>query len=61
MAVAGANENPGGGEMPNVAVTLAFEFMTRTQAPVPEQSPLHPVKVDPFRGVAVRFTVVWDE
>jgi hypothetical protein len=41
-----------------VAVTLAIEFMVRTQFPVPEQGPDQPVKFDPTLAEAVRVTTV---
>jgi hypothetical protein len=33
-----------------------FELMVTTQEPVPEQTPLQPVKTDPDAGLAVRLT-----
>jgi 3D (Asp-Asp-Asp) domain-containing protein len=39
-----------------VAVTVRSWVICTTQAPVPVQSPLHPVKVEPGAGVAVRVT-----
>jgi hypothetical protein len=42
----------------NVAPTLLFAFIVRVQVLVPEQSPVHPVKVEPVDGVAVKVTEV---
>src|SRR4029077_972860 len=41
-----------------VAVTDLAAVMDTEQAPTPEQAPLHPAKVDPEPGVAVRMTEV---
>jgi hypothetical protein len=41
-----------------VAVTLAIEFMVRTQFPVPVQGPDQPAKFDPALAEAVRVTTV---
>jgi hypothetical protein len=41
-----------------VAVTLAVEFIVRTQLPVPAQGPDQPVKLDPTLAEAVKVTVV---
>jgi hypothetical protein len=41
-----------------VAVTDLAAVMETEQAPTPEQAPLHPAKVDPEPGVAVRMTDV---
>jgi hypothetical protein len=41
-----------------VAVTLAIEFMVRTQDPVPVQGPDQPAKVDPALAAAFRVTTV---
>jgi hypothetical protein len=41
-----------------VAVTDLAAVMETEQAPTPEQAPLHPAKVDPEPGMAVRMTVV---
>ena len=46
----------GGGVMLKVAVTVAFGEIV--QAPVPEQSPLHPANKDPGSGAAVRWIVL---
>jgi hypothetical protein len=42
----------------NVAVTAFALFIVTVQAPVPVQAPLHPAKVDPTAGTAVRVTLV---
>jgi hypothetical protein len=39
-----------------VAVTVLAEVIITVQVPVPEQTPLHPVKVEPVEAVAVRVT-----
>ena len=39
-----------------VAVTVAFSVSE--QVPLPLQSPLHPAKIDPGSGAAVRFTLL---
>jgi hypothetical protein len=44
-----------GAKFPN---TNWAEFMVRLQAPVPEQGAVHPVKVLPAAGTAVRVTAV---
>jgi hypothetical protein len=41
----------------NVAVTARAALIATEQAPVPEQAPLHPAKVEPVAGVGVRVTV----
>src|SRR4029077_3848686 len=41
-----------------VAVTDLAAVMETEHAPTPEQAPLHPAKVDPEPGVAVRMTEV---
>ena len=46
------------GDGPNVAVTEWAAFIVRVHAPVPVQSPDHPVKLSPDAGVAVRVTSV---
>src|SRR5256885_7866685 len=50
----------GGGGTPaaNVAPTVAFAFNTTTQAPVPEQAPVQPVKFDPTAAFAPSDTAV---
>src|SRR5262245_41497415 len=40
------------------ALTVVSAFIVMTQAPVPEQPPLQPVKVEPVAGVAVNVTWV---
>ena len=40
------------------AVTLWFAVIVTEHAPVPEQSPPHPVKFDPVAGDAVTVTCV---
>ena len=47
---------PGGA--PNVAPTACAAPMVRTHVPVPEQSPLHPSKLCPLAGAAVRVMAV---
>jgi hypothetical protein len=42
----------------NVAVTDSLEFMVTLHAPVPEQAPLHPAKVEPVLGVSDTWTTV---
>jgi len=45
--------------MSNAAVSAVAEVMVTVQGPVPAQfSPLQPVKVEPFAGVALRMTEV---
>jgi hypothetical protein len=46
------------GRSENVAVTDLAWVMPTVQVPVPEQSPDHPVKLEPGAGVAVRVTLV---
>lgn len=41
-----------------VAVTVWSEFIVRTQLPVPEQAPPHPVNVEPDTATAESVTVV---
>ena len=41
-----------------VAVKVWLEFIATEQAPVPEQAPLHPVKVEPVFALAVNCTTV---
>jgi hypothetical protein len=41
-----------------VALTLRSWLMVRTHAPVPEQAPPQPAKVEPLAGLAVRVTTV---
>jgi hypothetical protein len=41
-----------------VALTERVAVIETVQVPVPEQSPLHPAKVEPDAAVAVRVTVV---
>jgi hypothetical protein len=41
-----------------VAVALRTAVMLTVQVPVPVQPPLHPVKVEPVAGVAVKVTEV---
>ena len=48
----------GGGAGPNVAVTDWFELSVTLHEPVPEQAPLHPVKIWPDAGVAARLITV---
>jgi hypothetical protein len=48
----------GTGIASSVAVTDLAESMVTIQLPIPVQAPLHPEKVDPASGVAVRVTVV---
>jgi hypothetical protein len=43
---------------PKFAVTDWAALMVTTQDPVPEQAPLHPVKLYPLAGAAVRVTTV---
>ena len=47
-------------DVANVAVTAVLDDTVTLQAPVPEQAPLHPVKVEPEDGVAVSVTEVPD-
>jgi hypothetical protein len=48
-----------GGTVVNAAVTVVAAFIVTVQGPVPLQPPpLHPVKVEPVAGVAVRVTLV---
>jgi hypothetical protein len=42
----------------NVAVTALLALIVRVQVPVPVQSPLQPVNVEPVAGVAVSVTLV---
>jgi hypothetical protein len=42
---------------PNVAVTLSLKFIVMVHVLVPAQR-LHPAKLDPLRGVAVKVTAV---
>src|SRR4051812_40157372 len=49
-----------GGTVVNVAVTLWSALIVTTHAPVPLQSPLQPVKVEPEAGVAVSVTLAGD-
>ena len=42
----------------NAAVTLLAPSMVTTQLPVPEQSPLQPIKTEPAVAVGVRVTPV---
>ena len=44
--------------MVNVAVAERAALIVTTHTPVPVQSPLQPVKVEPAAGVAVRVTTV---
>src|SRR5688500_16444554 len=41
----------------NVAVTDRAAVMERVHVPVPLHAPLHPAKVDPLAGAAVRVTL----
>ena len=48
-----------GGTVLKVAVTVVFALRVTTQVPMPVQPPpVHPAKVDPPEGVAVRVTTV---
>jgi hypothetical protein len=42
----------------NVAVTVLTAFMVTLQAPVPVQSPVQPVKIEPFEVAVVKATTV---
>src|SRR5436189_1664547 len=42
----------------NVAMTVWLAASVRTQAPVPEQPPLQPVKLAPAPATAIRFTML---
>jgi hypothetical protein len=42
----------------NVAVTVLLALMDTAHDPVPVHAPLHPVKVDPVAGEAVKVTEV---
>ena len=52
------SENCPGGVGAKVAVTDLAELIVTWQLPEPEQAPLHPVKLDPAEGLAVRVTDV---
>jgi hypothetical protein len=42
----------------NVAVTVVDSVNVTVQAPVPEQAPVQPLKVEPLAGMALRLTLV---
>jgi hypothetical protein len=46
------------GVVVKLALTELAALIDTLQAPVPEQLPPHPEKVEPAAGVAVRFTTV---
>jgi hypothetical protein len=45
-------------ERVNVAVTVLLADRVNEHAPVPEQAPLHPVKIDPVAGTSLQVTTV---
>jgi hypothetical protein len=51
-------ETVGGVVTAKVAVTDWAALIVSRQEPIPEQAPLHPEKVDPTAGAAVRVTTV---
>ena len=56
--VLGEATKPVGGLTAKVAVTFLAALIVIEQMPMPEHAPLHPVKVEPAFGVAVRVTMV---